>query len=61
MEINILKNDEILLIAETEFERSFCLLLKDKIFNTIVKTGSSPADIVGIKLVPREEKCQDVK
>lgn len=61
MEINILKNNEILLIAETEFERSFCSLLEDKVFIAKIKSGLSPADIVGIKLVPREEKCQGAK
>jgi len=61
MDINILKDNEILIIAETEFERSFCTLLEGKIFDATVKRGLSPADIVGIKLTPRQEKkekCQ---
>jgi len=59
MEIGLTKKEEFLIIAETEFERSFCKLVEGKIFVAKLKTGLSPADIVGIKFVPQNEKTQE--
>jgi hypothetical protein len=52
MEVILKNKQELLLIAETEFEKSFCELIRDKKFVATLKTGMSPADVVGIKLVP---------
>lgn len=61
MDLNIIsahdRGNQLLIVAETEFERSFCKTLEDKKFVASIKTGLTPADVVGIKLVEIEEQA----
>jgi hypothetical protein len=55
MDLSLYNKKNILIVAETEFERSFCKSLVGKKFTAVLKTGLSPADIVGVKLMELDE------
>lgn len=65
MDLSLYNKKDILIVAETDFERSFCKSLVGKKFTAVLKTGLSPADIVGVKLIEsceseetNKERCQ---
>ena len=59
MEVIYKEDGNLLLVAETEFERSFLQTLDNYSFMGTIKTGLSAADVVGLRLSKQQK--HDVK
>ena len=51
MEVVLNKSNEILIVAETEFERSFCENYDENMFKAVLKTGSTASEVIGLRLI----------
>lgn len=56
MKINLLQDEKgLLIVPETDFEEDFIRSMQLESLKVFVKTGLTPKDIIGLKIVPTKE------
>lgn len=56
MKINLLQDEKgLLIVPETDFEEDFIRSMQLESLKVFVKTGLTPKDIIGLKIVPIKE------
>ena len=51
--------NDILILAETDFERDYLLQFEGKNYSAFVKRGVTPAHIIGLKLIKKKVEVTD--